>query len=210
MSLESRATDPAVGGTTGDHSHAANVDLAESPLSAVVRQAADGDERAWSELVRRHKGLLRSIALGFRLTPEEGDDAAQATWLCLLQNIAGVHDPERVAGWLSTAMRRECIRLLQKRSLQATDEQLAGHDVVGDSIDVDLLRAESNELLWQAVDGLPPRQRQLLRALAVTPPPTYSQVAASLSIAVGTIGPTRAKALRRLRSVLTATDAVGA
>ncbi len=49
---------------------------------------------------------------------------------------------------------------------------------------------------------LAPRQRQLLHALLSTPAPSYQQIAAQMSISIGSIGPTRLRALRRLRLML--------
>ncbi len=41
------------------------------------------------------------------------------------------------------------------------------------------------------------------------PAPSYTEISAALSMAVGTIGPARAKALRRLRQLLAAGAADG-
>ena len=57
-------------------------------------------------------------------------------------------------------------------------------------------------LLWRAVDRLPRRQRQLVLAMSATPPPPYEELAQRLSMPVGSIGPTRARALHNLRRLL--------
>ena len=181
---------------------------AAGQVAMVVCRAAAGDEPAWEELVRRFEGLLRSIARDFRLSTEEGDDVAQTTWLRLLQNMSNLREPASVGGWLSSAMRHECIRVVRQRGRECLTDHWVDDEFVGDGIDADLLLAERNRLLWQAIDALPARQRQILYALSATPTPSYSQVSAALSIAVGTIGPTRAKALRRLREMLTASGAI--
>jgi RNA polymerase sigma factor (sigma-70 family) len=170
-----------------------------------VERAARGDERAWEAMVRQYDGLLRSVAVGFRLSRDEGADAAQTTWLRLVEHIGTLREPEKLAGWLAVTMRRECIRLVGRKRRERLTEDFEWSDApvdAGEGVDARVLLAERNAELWQAVDLLPDRQRQLLHALSATPPPSYRQVGAALSMAVGTIGPTRAKALRRLRHLL--------
>jgi DNA-directed RNA polymerase specialized sigma24 family protein len=57
--------------------------------------------------------------------------------------------------------------------------------------------------LWQAAERLPVRCRKLLRVLMASPPPSYAEVAAALGLPIGSIGPTRARCLERLRQELT-------
>jgi RNA polymerase sigma factor (sigma-70 family) len=169
-----------------------------------VRRAAQGDEAAWAALVEQYGGLLRAISMSFRLGRDEGADAAQTTWLRLVEHIGTLREPERVAGWLSVTMRRECIRLVSRKRREQLTDDFAWTEPRSDgtTVDADVLLAERNARLWQAVDRLPARQRQLLRALNVSPQPSYHDVSSALSMAVGSIGPTRAKALRRLRELL--------
>src|SRR4051794_12825258 len=82
-------------------------------LATLVIRAAGRDESAWAELVAEFGPMMRSIAAGFRLTAEEAADAAQTTWLRLLKHIGRIREPDRIAGWLATTMRRECGRTLR-------------------------------------------------------------------------------------------------
>jgi RNA polymerase sigma factor (sigma-70 family) len=169
----------------------------------VYHQAMGGDERAWEELISRYSGLLRAIARGFRLNQEQASDAAQTTWMRLIENLGKVRDPDKLGGWLSSTMRRECIRLVNRqRGEQLTGD--CGDDRFGhtSSADAEVLLAERNAELWAAVERLPARQRQVLLALRSEPPPSYDEIGAALSMPVGAIGPTRQRALRRLRLVL--------
>jgi len=53
--------------------------------------------------------------------------------------------------------------------------------------------------VWRALDRLSARCRELLRVLMASPPPSYAEVAAALGLPLGSIGPTRARCLQRLR-----------
>ncbi len=64
------------------------------------------------------------------------------------------------------------------------------------------IEQDEHRELWNAFAGLSERCRSLLRVLAVSPLESYAQVAAALNIPVGSIGPTRARCLDRLRARL--------
>jgi RNA polymerase sigma factor (sigma-70 family) len=121
----------------------------------------------------------------------------------LIENIRKVREPEKLGGWLACTMRRECIRLVNRqRGEQLTDDWTTGDYGLTDGPDDEVLLAERDVLLWDAVDRLPARQRQILLALSADPPQSYEQISVSLSVAVGSIGPIRQRALRRLRDLL--------
>ena len=67
------------------------------------------------------------------------------------------------------------------------------------TIEQELITAERNAALRAALADLPDRCRELLSMLISDPPPAYAQISASLGIAVGSIGPIRARCLERLR-----------
>jgi RNA polymerase sigma factor (sigma-70 family) len=170
----------------------------------LVRRAATGDQRAWDELVRRYTDLLWSIARGFRLGTADAADAIQTSWLRLLENLDRISDPDRVAAWLATTTRRECLKTLQRgnreRPIPAGHVTLDGVDA--GPVDGRLLVAERDAQLWAAFTGMSDRCQCLLRVLMASPPPSYEAVSAALEMPIGSIGPTRARCLSRLRELL--------
>jgi DNA-directed RNA polymerase specialized sigma24 family protein len=62
-----------------------------------------------------------------------------------------------------------------------------------------MLERDSAETLWAAVAELPARQRLLLRELFTENSFSYGEIAARCSMPIGSIGPTRARALHQLR-----------
>lgn len=171
----------------------------------LVTRARSGDSEAWTTMVRQFDRLLVSVAKGFRLNPDDAADAVQQTWLRLFENIHKIRQDDRLAGWLSSTMRRECIRTYHRR----TGEWLTGDltdltFTVADGSDAEVLRADRDRILWDTVEGLPLRQRDLIRRLF--DPPTaalsYDEIGHSLGLATGSIGPIRMRALHRLRVLL--------
>ncbi|MFJ8690716.1 RNA polymerase sigma factor [Micromonospora wenchangensis] len=172
-------------------------------VSIVVRRATDGDETAWQQLVERYGPMLSAVGGRFRLRAGDTEDAAQLTWLGLFQNVDRINDPESIGAWLATTMRRNCLRLISQHRDEPMEDWM--QDTLPDDrrgVDSNLLTRERNQLLWRYVSRLPPRQSLLIRALFTGSVPSYDRIARELSISVGTIGPTRQRALRQLRLLL--------
>jgi len=62
-----------------------------------------------------------------------------------------------------------------------------------------LVRSERHQVLLAGLAELPSRQRELLLLLMTDPQPSYDEIRRRTGIPVGSIGPTRARALERLR-----------
>ncbi len=180
--------------------------MPESAAAALVLAAADGDQRAWNELVERFSGLVWAIARAHRLGPADAADVSQTTWLRLVEHLGRLRDPEHVGGWLATTARHECLRVIRRANRELPDDTLDSDlDPKGEhapSPESVVLSNERRSLLWQALARLSQRCQLLLRALAAAPQPSYADVSAALAIPVGSIGPTRARCLEHLRKEL--------
>jgi len=67
------------------------------------------------------------------------------------------------------------------------------------SLDEDLLAEERRAAVRAAFAQLRPQCRRLLALLAGDPPISYAEIAAGLGVPIGSLGPTRARCLERLR-----------
>jgi RNA polymerase sigma factor (sigma-70 family) len=179
-------------------------------VSETVALAATGDRHAWNRLVDDFTGLLWAVAGAHRLHDADAADVVQATWLRLLEHIGGLTDPARVGAWLVTTARRECLRVLRagERMVPFGDdapELESSWSLPGEA----LLTDERDRALWRSFSRLRPSDQALLRLIVAEPRPSYEQIAAALGIAVGSIGPTRQRALERLRQELAGVGALG-
>ena len=162
----------------------------------------EGDRTAWEQLVQRHTRLLWSVARSFRLDAADSADVVQTTWLRLAEHVHRLHSPESVSGWLATTVRTECLTLLREHARErptSTELDVPGSDAGPEQLAED---AEVVRRVRAALSRLPERDQRLLRALSANPEPGYAAVAAALGMPVGSIGPTRARALARLREEL--------
>jgi DNA-directed RNA polymerase specialized sigma24 family protein len=79
----------------------------------LARAAAAGDQYGWDGLVERFGELVWSTTRAYGLSPGEGADAAQTTWLRLAEQLGHLEDQhERLGVWLAATARRESLRLL--------------------------------------------------------------------------------------------------
>jgi RNA polymerase sigma factor (sigma-70 family) len=177
-----------------------------SPADGVLLQRArDGEQQAWNDLVERYTPLLWSSARAYRLPTADAADAVQTTWLRLLEHLHRIQDPARLAAWLVTTLRRECLGLLRRAQREQPHPLDLAADLTdpADPIDTNLIRAERDAALWTAFNQLPDRCRCLLRVLLTgTSPARYEATAALLDIPIGSIGPTRMRCLNNLRRLL--------
>jgi RNA polymerase sigma factor (sigma-70 family) len=174
-------------------------------VAELLGRAAQGDQQAWDEIVDRYTNLLWSVGRGHRLDASSINDVVQTTWLRLLENMDRIREPERLASWLITTARRECLQLLRRsdREMLGWDGELetAAAEAVVAPIDQLLLLRERDAQLWQCFLALSTRCQQLLRVLMAAEPPRYAEVAESLGVPIGSIGPTRMRCLQRLREL---------
>lgn len=172
------------------------------PLTELVRAAREGDQSAWDAIVERFLPLVDAIVRRHRLSESDGDDVSQTVWLRLVEHLDELREPAALPGWIRTTARNECLRAIAARGrVRPVDPQEdGGLDAVElDVSDHRLLVAEWRQLLREALAELPAGRRELLLLLLADPPVGYEAISERLGIPIGSIGPTRARALEQLR-----------
>jgi RNA polymerase sigma factor (sigma-70 family) len=191
-----------VGGTVAAMQEQGSVDVAR-----LVRHAADGDRWAWERLVDQYARLIWAMTRDFKLTESDAADVAQVTWLRLLEHIDRLEHPARVGSWLAATARRECLRNVARRNkLVPGGDDLPLNEVAAHEPDIDerLLAGERAKVVREALARLPWRWQRLIELLMADPPASYAEISDKLGFPVGSIGPTRARCLARLRVLLQA------
>jgi len=173
---------------------------------SLVAAARDGDAGAWDALVEEFLPLVHGVVRRFRLGPADAADVNQTVWLRLVEHLDDLRDPRALPGWLATTARREALRAVESgRRTTSIDPQGPALDgVPGDlpgeaDVAEDLLRDELRRAVRAGLAELPTQRRRLLEMLMDDPPAPYDEISSTLKIPVGSIGPTRARALRQLR-----------
>jgi RNA polymerase sigma factor (sigma-70 family) len=177
--------------------------LTGEEVAGLVEAAAWGDQHAWDALVREFTGVVQSVTRAHRLSEADAADVAQATWLRLFEHLDGINDPTRLGAWLATTARRECLRALRGAQRHVLFGDDAPYCEAQETPACEaLLEAERDLALRRCFARLRGTDQALLEMLMAEPRPAYEEIAATLSMPVGSIGPTRARALERLRDEL--------
>jgi RNA polymerase sigma factor (sigma-70 family) len=172
-------------------------------ITELIASARTGDERAWSALIERYAPLVWSICRQHGLSDADAEDAGQNVWLQLVRQLDQIREPAALPGWLVTTTRRTCARLRRAGEGPLSRGRCLDADLVpdtqGEAVEWDMLQAERHAALCEAFADLPPSHQQLITMLITDPPVPYAEISARLGIAVGSIGPIRARCLDRLR-----------
>ena len=171
----------------------------------LVKECLAGKEEAWSLLIEKYKALIYSIPVKYGLSRQEAADVFQATCTELLVRLPELREPRALPKWLMQVAHHESYRW--KRYSQRvvsrdgeTDLAEPATPAIADNL---VQQTQEEQMLREAMAMLTPQCRRLVELLFFeTPSRPYTEVAAELGLAVGSIGFTRQKCLERLRAQL--------
>ena len=180
--------------------------MSEVTTTELLTEAQGGSREAWDALVDRYARLVWSVIRGFRLDEATAGDVSQTVWLRLVENLEKIRNPERLASWLATTARNEAIRtkrIYERTVPTAVEFQVLDTDP---AVDAGLLASERDAEVAAAFATLDADCQLLLRAVTADPPLDYQTIADMIGRPIGSIGPTRARCLEKLRRALEATQ----
>jgi RNA polymerase sigma factor (sigma-70 family) len=172
----------------------------------VFQRYRAGEPAAMGDLVAMLTPILWHTVRAQRLDRESTEDVLQTTWLALVAHAESIADSRAILQWMLVAAKREAWRVLRNQGRQTPSE--IDDDAVATPEDQSpenvTVRGAEGTLLWSHIATLPERCRELLRVIAYADRPDYAEIARSLRMPVGSIGPTRGRCLAKLRASLTA------
>lgn len=175
----------------------------------LVDAARGGDENAFSELFTRHHGRLLMLALQYRLTAQDAEDAVQQTMLKTWQALGSFRGESRFGTWITRVLMNEVFQLQRKRSRMRLEEMESASLVAvleaGSrwtprqmSQEQRLLVSERNRLVHAALRTLPESLRSVL-LMQVFEERSLEEIAAELDRPVATVKSRRHRARLELR-----------
>lgn len=174
----------------------------DGDVALLVAAAARGDQEAWNAIVDRYLPLVYSVTRAHRLSQRDAEDVNQTVWLRLVEHLDGIREPRALPKWIVTTAKHECLRLIRAGRRELPVDPLSDKGIEtadGAELDAELLRAERHQALRDGLAELAPAHRRLLLLLVADPPLSYREISDLLDIPIGSIGPTRARILERLR-----------
>lgn len=173
----------------------------------------NADEQAWERLMLRYQPLVDSVIRRHRLSTWDGEDVSQHVWMQLVNHVGRLREPRALAGWIATTTARRCCEVLRKQKRVVYVDPVDGQGLDGadctavcgagstaQGIDGSLLRAELQEAVRRGLAELSADQRTLLLLVTADPAVPYREISRLMDLPVGSIGPTRARLLKRLRN----------
>lgn len=176
-------------------------------LALLVERCQKGDRSAWDRLVSRFSDYVYSIPRRYRLSEDDCADVFQSTFQSLYTNLDRIESPNAVPKWLGVTAARaslQVIRVSNSRRENPTEQSeldaiLADEDASAETAAVEASDADELRVGLKALGG---KCETLLNALYLSEESSYDEVSARLGMPSGAIGPTRARCLAKLRSIL--------
>ena len=178
--------------------------------AALVRRCVAGDGTAWTLLVERYQRLVYAIVRRAGLDEHAAADVFQTVFARLIEHLPRLNDPGRLQAWIVTTAKREAIlqHSRARRTVSLTRPDDDTHEaLVAEPPDESPLPEEALaelQLLHRlrlALHELDARCRDLLVMMFADDDekPSYEGMAQRLQMPVGSLGPTRARCLDKLR-----------
>jgi RNA polymerase sigma factor (sigma-70 family) len=180
------------GGCRGDGAHIADL----------LCRARVGDQAAVGEIVERCTPMLRAVARRYVHGDSDVDDVLQDVWIAFVENLHLIREPAATRGWLLRVLTHAAIRAGQQARRAEPTAELDVGEPVADVADVAVRNVWLEDLrgrLKPALQALRPEDRRLVTLLAGEGRSDYRTVSRLTGRPVGSIGPTRMRAMARLR-----------
>jgi RNA polymerase sigma-70 factor (ECF subfamily) len=151
--------------------------VGRTPDAELASRAANGDERAFEQIMRRHNRLLFRTARSILKTDADAEDAVQEAYLRAWRGLSAFRADAKLSTWLVRIVMNEALGRLRRRfaqviSLDAATEPLESH---AESLDEDptqqpepaAIRAELRRRMEARIDKLPDAFRTVFMLRAV-------------------------------------------
>jgi RNA polymerase sigma-70 factor (ECF subfamily) len=162
----------------------------------LVKQALNGNDSAYTELMNRYKKKVEIIVS--RLVKKEFDveDLVQEIFTKAFTSLSTFKSEFSFSTWLYKIATNHCIDHIRKRKIStySLDEELElEEDTVHREIpdwsktpDYELLRKEKSEIIHQAINSLPEHYRKVI-ILRHFEDKSYEEIAKELKLPIGTV-----------------------
>jgi RNA polymerase sigma factor (sigma-70 family) len=179
---------------------------ANSSDERLISRCLNGDQESWSALIDKYKNLIYSIPIKLGMYQDAGD-IFQSVCVELLSELPRIREHRALPKWLMQTCYHKCLHFqrVADRSVELAPEGAASDAALpagsADELPENmLLQLEQEQMLRDAIDGLPDKCERLVKLLFFElPPRPYETIAQELGLATGSIGAIRARCLAYLK-----------
>ena len=161
--------------------------------NALIHRAQNGDEEAFTDLMREYYSLVYAIIIRMVKNPHDAEEVVQDTFFNAYRGLIHLENPAKFKNWLGEIAQNCGRNWLRKQrtdtvSIDEVSEQMLQTE---DSSDERLIRQEQRELIRRTMETLPQKDREIAQAfylegasydeLTSTHGLSYSAIASRLS-----------------------------
>ncbi len=96
-------------------------DLTDAELLEIAREAPEGDNRSFAELVRRHQQRVFTNCRYLTGSPTDAEDLAQEVFVKAFFGLAGFEGRASFETWITRIKTNHCINFVKKKRLDTVD-----------------------------------------------------------------------------------------
>jgi RNA polymerase sigma-70 factor (ECF subfamily) len=133
-----------------------------------------------------HKSAVYGLCLRLMGASMSAEDMAQETWMRVIRSAAQFQTTGSVKSWILTIAKNLCLNEIRQRRWEVSNDDKMDAAQSDDDLEENLSRLQQLDLLKQAVDKLPDRQRQAL-VLFMFEEKTMSELATELGLQVNAV-----------------------
>ena len=162
----------------------------------LIRQALQGDERAYADLVERYRGALYHIVIKMVRRPEEAEDLVQEAFIKAFGALRSYRFEYRFSTWLYKIAANCAIDYLRKRKIEAMSLDRPVETSDGEvqveladwtyNPEETLFKQRQRLSIAEAIAALPPRYKEVILMRHRDDLP-YCEIARRLGVPVGTV-----------------------
>ena len=168
----------------------------------VLELLAKGSSQGFAHLFERYRPRIYSVAMRFLKSTELADEVVQDVFVKIWKGREGLVRIHNFEAYLFTMTRNLIFDGLKRLAEEAeAKKDLARSVPYAEGADHSMIEKQYEELLQEAVDLLPPKQRQVFR-LAKVEGLSHQAIAEQLQISKLTVKTHMAKALQTIRQNL--------
>ncbi len=175
-------------------------------IDSLIARCIEGDDSAWHDLIDLIAPMVFAVCKKSQLSRDESFDIFGQVSLQLINTIPTLKSPEKIMSFVATITRRRIYKFYHQVILEGVRDEDALYTLPTDSHEnpeTIYELSEKREMLLRALNKLTPRERRIITHLFFDEKElSYEEIAQKMNIPVSSIGPTRAKALIKLRRIM--------
>ncbi|HPQ71037.1 MAG TPA: sigma-70 family RNA polymerase sigma factor [bacterium] len=140
--------------------------LQDDDKTLVKRFVEEKDEFAYEVLVKKYQRMVYFLALKVVGGHEDADEIVQKTFISVYKNLGRFEGRSSLKTWIFRIAMNYSKNLIRDRARHAGEELADWNATVESSVEADIEADQRRRIVEEAMEQLPPRQREVLQMRA--------------------------------------------